>query len=290
MWISFALPAGRAWVARRLAAGAAALLASACSVLPPAPPAASAPQVAPTTVGPQRVARLVDVALQHWQRWGAREALLLDSQPLCLLQPDGRCDTVDDGCGDERSAALCPLVDAYWLAVPPHHPRHGCGRTDVCSTRWPVDDPEAAPWTPAWSAAFVSAVLAEAGFSATEFHANDGHARYVVAARDGWASAFEVLATPAAAVPGDLVCAVRGDAELGPDPVAALDGGHPATPMHCDIVVALDAAARRLQAVGGNVQQTVARTTLELDEAGRVSAALNPFGRWVLVMRLRREP
>jgi hypothetical protein len=287
MPISFALPGRSVGLAHRLAAAAAALLVSACGVAPTVAPTA---RVAPTTVGPERVARLVDVALVHWQRWGAREAQLLDGQPLCLLQPDGACDTVDDGCGDERSAALCPQVDAYWLAVPPQRPRHGCERTDVCTRRWPAEETEPAPWTPAWSAAFVSAVLAEAGFSTTEFHANDGHARYVVAARDGAASAFEVVATPAAAAPGDLVCALRGDADLGPDPVAALDGGQPATPMHCDIVVAVDPAARRLQAVGGNVQQTVARTTLELDEAGRVSAALNPFGRWVLVMRLRRLP
>ncbi|EHR68927.1 hypothetical protein BurJ1DRAFT_0028 [Burkholderiales bacterium JOSHI_001] len=283
------MPVSSLWLAcgGRLLGGALLLLVSACSVLPPVPPV---PRVAPTTVGPERVARLMDVALAHWQRWGAREAQLLDGQPLCLLQPDGLCDTVDDGCGDERSAGLCPLVDAYWQAVPPHTPRHDCERTDVCVTRWPVDETEPAPWTPAWSAAFVSAVLREAGFSETEFHASDGHARYVVAARDGWASAFDVVATPAVAVPGDLVCAVRGRIDLGSEPVPALDGGHPATPMHCDIVVAVDVAARRLQAVGGNVQQTVARTTLELDAAGRVSAALNPFGRWVLVMRLRRAP
>ena len=276
--------------AGRLAVLLWACLASACGVLQPAPGLPSDQRVAPTTVGPERVATLLAVALAHWQRWGAREAQLLDGQPLCLVQTDGSCDTVDDGCGDERSAALCPLVDGYWQAVPPYTGRHDCERTDVCATRWPVEEAEPAPWTPAWSAAFVSAVLQEAGFSESEFHASDGHARYVVAARDGWASAFDVVATPAPAVPGDLVCAVRGSADLGPDPVAALDGGYPATPMHCDIVVAVDPAARRLQAVGGNVQQTVARTTLELDDTGRVSAALNPRGRWVLVMRLRRAP
>jgi hypothetical protein len=268
---------------RRLLSPLLAVALAGCALAPPRLP--------PTTVPPEKVQRVVALALAHWQRWGAREARLARGDaPLCLLQPDGGCATVDDGCGDERSAALCPRVDDYWRAVPPFEPRHDCRTTDRCVLRWPADAPEPPAWTPAWSAAFVSALLREAGFSQTEFRADEAHVRYVVAARDGQASAFELLTLPAQARPGDLACALRGRAAWTEAGLAGLNDGRPGTTMHCDIVVAVDPSARSLQAVGGNVQQTVARTTVDLDDAGRLSADINPHGRWVLLMRPRLAP
>ena len=58
--------------------------------------------------------------------------------------------------------------------------------------------------------------------------------------------------------------------------------------MHCDIVVAVNPAAHTLEAIGGNVQQTVAKTIVTLDANGRVSHDLHPRRRWVAVMRARR--
>ncbi|MEP6505967.1 MAG: DUF2272 domain-containing protein, partial [Betaproteobacteria bacterium] len=144
--------------------------------------------------------------------------------------------------------------------------------------------------TPPWSAAFISAVMRRAGFDETEFAFSDTHADYVVAARDHRASAYEVVPTPAAASVGDLVCATRQGRAGEPQPTLVQDirSGQGATPMHCDLVVAVDTANRRLEAIGGNVQQSVARSLVALDGQGRVSASLNPARPWIAVMRLNK--
>jgi len=53
-------------------------------------------------------------------------------------------------------------------------------------------------------------------------------------------------------------------------------------------VVAVDAAANRLDAIGGNVQQAVARSRVTLDAQGRVNGTLNASRPWVAVLRLYR--
>ena len=128
----------------------------------------------------------------------------------------------------------------------------------------------------------------KAGFRYPEFLPAAAHADYVVAARDGTISAFDVVAVPAPAAPGDLVCSVRGAAEILPSEIDQILDGRRATPMHCDLVVKVDPVRRVLEAIGGNVQQTVARSIVELDLLGRLSHELNSQRRWVLVLRIRR--
>jgi len=252
--------------------------------------AGCAHRVAPRPVPPERVDALVAAALGEWERWGRLDVRVPVGDEFCAELPGDRCLEIDDGCGREQDAVLCPVVNEYWDAVDtdPAAPHHWCTQAMHCEARW---QPEwgAPDDTPPWSAAFISALMRKAGFVRSEFAFSDTHADYLVAARDGRTSAYAVVPTPAAAAPGDLVCATRHAraADVSPTRLEDIRSGASATPMHCDLVVAVDAANRRLDAIGGNVQQSVARSRIALDEQGRVDGALNPARPWIAVMRLR---
>ncbi|MEF7612929.1 DUF2272 domain-containing protein [Aquincola sp. MAHUQ-54] len=266
-------------------------LAIVCGVLLGLAGCAGTLPVAPTTVPAGQVEALVRAAEAEWLRWGRQEVRFVPGGGTCAVIADGSCRPIDDGCGREQSAALCPVVDDYWRALGPLREYHDCRRTDVCEAEWPADQgpPD---FTPAWSAAFVSALMKAAGFSRSEFRFAAAHAQYVAAARDGHASAFEVVPTPAAADVGDLVClprAMAGDSgrPLGVDEVRGRDG---ITPMHCDIVVRRDLEARTLDVIGGNVQQAVSRSIVPLGADGLLHRWPEPERAWMLVMKPRRAP
>ncbi len=282
-----AMTAG-AWWRRRLAFLAACstllLLAAGCAGLPPPPPRIP---VAPSKVPPQRIERLIGLLEREWRRWGSVVVVVPAGIGFCVPNGDGYCDRIDDGCGQEKSAGLCPLVDGYWAAITYRDIHHSCRRTDVCAIRWPEGEPPP-EHTPPWSAAFVSAMMKRAGFSTREFRPAPSHADYVVAARDGFMSAYAVVATPATADPGDLICSVRGRTDLTPADIGLITDRQLATPMHCDIVVRVDRNAHFLEAIGGNVQQSVSKSVVALDAHNRVSFDLNPDRPWLLVLRARR--
>lgn len=251
-------------------------------------------RVPPTQVGPAQVAAIARIADAEWRRWGSGWAASQGGEGSCALLPDGRCRRVDDGCGPEQTAALCPVVNEYWRALGPHgsgRERHSCGQTDRCVAEWRPEfgRPER---TAPWSAAFVSAVMRQAGFTAREFRFAAAHAQYIVAARDGMSSAFEALPTPAPVLPGDLVCLPRTpDAARRPLPLAEIrdgQGAGPPTPMHCDVAVSIDDSGRRVQVVGGNVQQSVLRRELTLQPDGRLAWQPRADAAWSVVLRPRR--
>lgn len=264
----------------RIAIACMALVLGACA----APPRVRIP---PTVVSADQTRALVAHTTAEWQRWGQR-IVRIDSEPTCLVQPDGSCQEIGDGCGDEQTSALCPVVDEYWKAVPPHTGRHACHTVDICLAQWPVAELGRAFRTPAWSAAFVSAMLQRAGFSQSEMQPSMTHAGYIVPSRESYTSAYSVVPTPAAAVPGDIICATRSQARYTPADIGAIEDGERAPPMHCDIVVAVDRTAGLLHAIGGNVQQTVARIAVPLDELGRVPYAAGAARSWILVLKARK--
>lgn len=249
--------------------------------------------VAPTTVPPERIARMVQIAEAEWRLWGSQVIGATSAGAQCAVLASGDCAEVDDGCGREMSAALCPVVNGYWASLGPGGAggieRHTCPQPDRCEARWQPDWGRPY-WTPAWSAAFMSAVLRRAGFTESEFRFGKSHADYIVAARDHLASAYDVVPTPAVAIPGDLVCALRDGARIAPAEIARITAGEAPTPMHCDLVTRVDFAGRRLEAIGGNVQQSVSRTTIDLDEQGRVAPSPVAGRAWNLVLRLHAEP
>lgn len=251
-------------------------------------------RVAPTTVAPEQVAAIVTAADAQWQRWGGAWVLQQPGGDSCGLLADGSCQPVDDGCGREQSAALCPVVNEYWRALGRSGSgpeRHACAQPDRCQAVWPPEAGRPQRTVP-WSAAFIGAVMREAGFGPREFRFSAAHAQYVVAARDGLASAFEVLPTPAPVAPGDLVCGVRTEEgrqrQIGLHEIRGGRDGEGVTPMHCDIVVSVDLQSLRAQAVGGNVQQSVSRRELLLGLDGRLYWSPEGEPGWALVMKPRR--
>lgn len=249
-------------------------------------------RVAPTTVSFERVQATVSIAQDEWRRWGGQVVTATPEVGACAVMADGACRAVDDGCGREMSAALCPVVNEYWRAIAPADggvERHSCRRPDLCEATFlpAYGEPEL---TPPWSAAFISAVMRKAGFGRSEFAFSAAHAQYVVAARDGTTSAFEIEPTPTTVDPGDLVCAARtADAEIAQMPVAAIRDRDGVTAMHCDLVVSLDLVDHTAEAIGGNVQQSVSRTTLALDADQRLSWQPAVQRDWILVMKPRRD-
>ncbi|MGE0797009.1 MAG: DUF2272 domain-containing protein [Lautropia sp.] len=245
----------------------------------------------PNTSG--RLPRLLAVARAAWHDWGEQTVVVARDGRFCALI-DGDCTVVDDGCGLEQAPAQCPLVDDYWDSVRGAsgiHFAHDCSRAPVCRARWPADAVVPPIDTPAWSAAFISTMMARAGFDRAAFRQTPYHADYVVAARDRSTWAFDLVPTPARAEPGDLVCTTRfakrpqlTPAEIDRILPSTVPGGP--TPMHCDLVIAVDPAAHRLDAVGGNVMQAVSRVVIDLDDDGRVSPVLNPARPWLLVLKL----
>jgi len=127
-----------------------------------------------------------------------------------------------------------------------------------------------------WSAAFVSWIAREAGLGAGEFEFSEAHADYAGAAWQagsaeaaGRTSAYAMRACDITRTPprvGDLVCQARGAGvaldsfeKIG-EVLAARRSGGGALPMHCDVVVAVD--AQGFEAIGGNVLQSVSSRRL----------------------------
>lgn len=122
-----------------------------------------------------------------------------------------------------------------------------------------------------WSAAFVSWLARQAGLEADEFAFSEAHADYAAAAwqassdeRAGRATRYALRACDLMrTLPrvGDLVCQARAGAaglddfeRIGGALAERLAGGR-SLPMHCDVVVAVD--AQGFDAIGGNVLQSV---------------------------------
>lgn len=300
-----------------LAGTVAACLLTACvtpPTQPPSPPPTARPQAMPL---PQAQAqapapmpgatprqRIVQIALQEWQRWGGQTIRIGRDDTACVVSsplppplpalPDGieeilqngslhassadtdesfgttaapGCAGFPDGTGMEATPQGCALAQRYWAIV---------GKEVDCQQitegRW------------AWSAVFISWVLRQAGLNERQFLTGQSHSMYVVDARDGIlpAPAFRLEPLPAMPRPGDILCAGRGrDKYLtGVDEI-----GFGTTPMHCDIVVEIDATARVVKTIGGNLQQSVSMELVELGDSGRVDGFTNSHAPWLVLMR-----
>ncbi|QNK69544.1 DUF2272 domain-containing protein [Variovorax sp. PAMC26660] len=128
-----------------------------------------------------------------------------------------------------------------------------------------------------WSAAFISWLARRAGLSDEEFVFSEAHVDYAGAAWQAGVAeslgqptrsamrACDLMRTPPRV--GDLVCQARGDGagldtydKIG-EVLATRSTGGDALPMHCDVVVAVDATG--FDTVGGNVVQSVTLRRLD---------------------------
>lgn len=120
-----------------------------------------------------------------------------------------------------------------------------------------------------WSAAFISYLMHGAGLPDSTFRYSSAHAVYIrPALEDAPGYAFRAC-DPRRTRPrvGDLLCYSRGRTALRNlqdwrDHADELDGG---IQSHCDVVVSVDAAASKIESIGGNVLQSVTRRRLMLN-------------------------
>jgi hypothetical protein len=254
------------------------LLLAACATS--APPAAA--PVSPLPYPATTRERMQRIALEEWEEWG--RIVVEDSRP----RPAGP--------NQESQLANFPRVLAYWRAV------EADGRAAIDRNRdryVTVLAQPGAPGTiwgePAWSAAFISFVLRNAGVDQREFRSSAAHAFYI----DGMladAASFPAQAPfvphavgSYAPVPGDLVCGDRSRRPLLAWQDRLAEAGQ-FRPMHCDIVVAARPGA--VQAVGGNVADAVTLSVFPTDASGRLLARPPGHPTWFAVFenRLGRLP
>jgi hypothetical protein len=138
-----------------------------------------------------------------------------------------------------------------------------------------------------WSAAFMSWVMRGAGVPEGQFPPAPAHWIYLARLVDqsDYPGRYFVPRRVAdySPNPGDLICASRGlsrpatfDGYTRPE---ALKGVN----THCDLVVRK--SGQTLEVIGGNVRNSVSKSTLELDGAGRLRAV--PRRPWFLILENR---
>jgi hypothetical protein len=282
-----------------LAAGALA----ACAARPPELTGAAAQCPSPQPAFDPATVRqaILDGAAAEWHRWGER---------VVALEPERSLIAVRGGPWEDEREAYADLA-RYWCAAGRNYFRLAAddvGSGDLLDERGQVRRQVYeqvrvghAPFSDAWSAAFISAVLYGAGVPREQFRFAIAHWTYVSAiirgaqeaAAQGTSDALGFVPHALAdyrARPGDLLCATREGPRL-PNFAALLDRSHP---MHCEIVVAAEetcanaASGRCLASIGGNVAQSVVRTLVPLDRSGHV-APLPQSRDWIVVIENRLD-
>jgi hypothetical protein len=181
-------------------------------------------------------------------------------------------DRTDDGAADPPPAAgsrrgrridpaeaarTASSIGGYWAVTP-----DGGWIVDRQNEIWRRPGGESSRWRYAWSAAFISWIMCEAGLAGMDrFQRDVADHRYIdqaIRARDGAApraayAAFEPGTKDLAA--GDLVCTARRPAyRTLAERRRQMNVG---ARTHCDLVVHVDERAGRVLAIGGNVRGTV---------------------------------
>jgi hypothetical protein len=228
------------------------MLLAACAAVPPPAPPVSYPASARD--------RLVRIALAEWEDWG--RPFVDHTGPAISAPLDERREDDDE---------TFPAMLAYWSAVP--------GREETIAenaARFRSRQASPAPWSEVpWSAAFISFLARTAGYDRADIPSADAHWRIVdtmmARERDFPGEAAFAVHAPGerAPVPGDMLCAGRGDARgryAAPEDRAAEAGL--AVPMHCDVVVGIRPGA--VEVVGGNLGDAVRMAVLPALPDGRL--------------------
>jgi hypothetical protein len=198
--------------------------------------------------------RIVDVVVQEWGFFGFRVAQWTD---------DDDNDPTPEGwrrrsrLPPEEAARVAASIAGYWAVTP-----EGSWVVARQNDRWNGPDGIAARWNAPWSAAFISWVMCDAGLgTTTQFQRAVAHHSYIdqaIRARDGRAPQAAFVAHDAgetAIVPGDLLCSSRRPSYRTISERRRQMGVGARS--HCDVVVKVDEAGRRVFAIGGNVRGVV---------------------------------
>jgi predicted small lipoprotein YifL len=225
----------------------------------PAPPAPQArPSAAEKISADSWKYKIIELAKEEWIYFGQQKVVIdadEESIPHVGIWED------DDYPHSER-------INRYWRAV-------GKSRLSGNDCSQP------------WSAAFISWVMQEAGVPESLFPRADAHKTYLSHFINRSNSPGSALVPHTIKEykpqPGDLICANRGRGYFGevveeiPDRLNAK--------LHCDIVVQTD--GQTLQAIGGNVRNSVSKTLLTLDQQGYLQ--LSSHRPWFLVIENRLD-
>jgi hypothetical protein len=219
---------------------------------------AGVPIGSPPTPNPGLKRGMISRALGEWEYF--------DRQTVAFHGSDESIPHV--GAWEDDNDIYSGRVNLYWRAV---------GKPGL--TGMDCHDP--------WSAAFISWVMDASGVPAYEFPRATAHSVYL-------ASLIERAVLPGrifiprrvvdySPEPGDLICAPRGGARPYSGDGYTSSGMLQGVNTHCDLVVAK--SGQRLEVIGGNVRNSVSKTTLELEDNGH----LRPLPRrpWFLIMQNR---
>jgi hypothetical protein len=215
--------------------------------------------------------RIVDVAVQEWAFFAFpivdpdAEEDDFGFDPFGSSNDDRRFEFF----GSEDSARVASSIAGYWAAT-----TAGNGIVRRQNDAWNGPDGVGARWVAPWSAAFLSWVMCEGGLGAvSQFQRGIAHHVYIdqaLRARDGIArdAAFAAYDPGDAAIePGDLLCTSRRPVYRKLDERRRQMGEGART--HCDVVVKVDDAGRRIFAIGGNVRRSVSLKLLPAVRNGK---------------------
>jgi hypothetical protein len=141
----------------------------------------------------------------------------------------------------------------------------------------------------AWSAAFLSWVMREAG-AGTAFHAASAHTAYIAAAKKHrnardkskfWA--YRISETRPEI--GDLVAKDRKPKGQSVCAGTTYDNVERGGVAHCDIVVGIDSANGKMTVVGGNVNNSVATHSIQLTADGHLPALAHDGCKYIAILK-----
>jgi len=220
-----------------------------------AQPAADSPESPP--VGSRKY-RIVEAAKHEWIFFG-RQAVVFDGDEESIPHV---------GIWEDDNPDHSDRINQYWRAV-------GAYRLSGYDCKEP------------WSAAFISWIMQAAAVPKYLFPPGSAHRTYLnhflANADDPDAVLIPHTIQEYKPKPGDLICASRGKVRPTEVMNELPDSLH--SRLHCDIVVETD--GQTLQAIGGNVRNSVSKTFLTLSPEGHLQ-----FSRrlpWLLIIENRLD-
>lgn len=207
--------------------------------------------IAPLSSAPPTRAALVEIAKSEWAFFGEQQIdmrrEILSAPRLGLLEDEGEA---------------VQRIALYWRAVGRKLSGADCDQ--------------------AWSAAFISYLMAAGNVPPEQFAPSDVHFTYLsfLQQREKKAQAAFVL-RPAATepiAPGDLLCAPRGT-----NAASSLGDIRPGLPGHCDMVVETHPQEGWAAVIGGNVFNSVSESLIPID--ARAIAIPVPMRPWFVVAK-----
>jgi Uncharacterized protein conserved in bacteria (DUF2272) len=203
--------------------------------------------------------RIVEAATAEWVYFG-QQIVVIDGEEESIPQV-GIWEDDDDSHSDR--------INQYWRAV-------GKPRLSGYDCKQP------------WSAAFISWIMQAAAVPNDLFPPSSAHRfylnRFIANADDPYAALIPRTIYQYKPKPGDLICATRGKIRP-PEVIEEVPDLLSSWRMHCDIVV--ETNGQTLQAIGGNVRNSVSKTILTLSPDGYVQFTRSRP--WVLIIENRLD-